>query len=407
MILSICSNPQVLEVMRIINMVILIIKIAVPILLILTGMITLMSTIKTGNDDLLAKAKKQLISNSIAAVVIFLIPTLVNVIVKISDTNNEYRDCLYADTEIISNAYVSRANELLSSAEKSKTYNDYYAAKDAVSKIKDENEKASLEDRLDNLYKDIKSDIDKNNSENSGSGNSSSNANTGNSLNISAGSYEYTGVGSITKYTLFVPKSAKENMPLIVMLPASNGDYSAAVNEFKNMKHENDLAFMMVVYPSGNYSTQAYSDIKATADEVVSKYKINKTKIGASGFSSSGTYVYHLVVNNQGYFHSMIPISSGVSAGDKVLKDNLDYLKTLNIKGYGENGGSYDANGKKCAGWTNWSPSSSMTSAFNALGKSNNFVNLGKMCHSNVRSYVLNLDENNNNRSDYIEWFTK
>lgn len=48
-----------------------------------------------------------------------------------------------------------------------------------------------------------------------------------------------------------------------------------------------------------------------------------------------------------------------------------------------------------------------MTSAFNALGKSNNFVNLGKICHSNVRSYVFNLDENNNNRSDYIEWFTK
>lgn len=407
MILSICSNPEVLEVMRIINVIILFIQIAVPILLILTGMTTLMSTIKVGNDDLLAKAKKQLVNNSIAAVVIFLIPTLVNVIVKISDSNNEYRDCLYADTEIISNAYVSRANELLSSAEKSKTYNDYYAAKDAVSKIKDENEKASLEDRLENLYKNIKDNIDKNNSENNENGNSSSNANTGNNLNVSAGSYEYTGVGSITKYTLFIPNNAKENMPLIVMLPASNGDYSAAVNEFKNMKHENDLAFMMVVYPSGNYSTQAYSDIKSTADEVVSKYKINKSKIGASGFSSSGTYVYHLVVNNQGYFHSMVPISSGVSAGDKVLKDNLDYLKTLNVKGYGENGGAYDANGKKCAGWTNWSPSSSMTSAFNALGKSNNFVNLGKICHSNVRSYVFNLDENNNNRSDYIEWFTK
>ena len=407
MILSICSNPEVLEVMRIINVIILFIQIAVPILLILTGMTTLMSTIKVGNDDLLAKAKKQLVNNSIAAVVIFLIPTLVNVIVKISDSNNEYRDCLYADTEIISNAYVSRANELLSSAEKSKTYNDYYAAKDAVSKIKDENEKASLEDRLENLYKNIKDNIDKNNSENNENGNSSSNANTGNNLNVSAGSFEYTGVGNITKYTLFTPTNAKENMPLIVMLPASNGDYSAAVNEFKNMKHENDLAFMMVVYPSGNYSTQAYSDIKSPADEVVSKYKINKSKIGASGFSSSGTYVYHLVVNNQGYFHSMVPISSGVSAEDKVLKDNLDYLKTLNVKGYGENGGAYDANGKKCAGWTNWSPSSSMTSAFNALGKSNNFVNLGKICHSNVRSYVFNLDENNNNRSDYIEWFTK
>ena len=46
MILNICDNPSILSVMRIINMVILIIKIVVPILLILTGMITLMKTIK-------------------------------------------------------------------------------------------------------------------------------------------------------------------------------------------------------------------------------------------------------------------------------------------------------------------------------------------------------------------------
>ena len=405
LIMSICSVPEVLEVMRIINMVILIIKIAVPILLILTGMITLMKTIKVGNEDLLAKAKKQLVNNCIAAIVIFLIPTLVNVIVKVSDTNNQYIDCLYADTEIINEAYSNKAETLVSIAESSKAYNDYYAAKDAVTKIKDGNERASLEERLENLYKTIKDNIDNNNIENTNGGSTTSN--TGNNLNISAGSYEYTGVGSITKYTLFIPNNAKENMPLIVMLPASNGDYSATINEFKNMKLENDLAFIIVVYPSGNYNTKTYNDIKSTADEVVSKYKINKNKIGASGFSSSGTYVYHLVVNNQGYFHSMVPISSGVSGENKVLTDNLSYLKTLNIKGYGEKGGQYDANGKKCSGWTNWSPSSAMTSAFNALDIPNNFVNLGKMCHSNVRSYVFNLDENNNKRSDYIEWFNK
>ncbi|MCI7332286.1 MAG: hypothetical protein MSH48_01290, partial [Mollicutes bacterium] len=317
----------------------------------------------------------------------------------------QYRDCLYADTEIINEAYSNKAETLVSIAESSKTYNDYYAAKDAVTKIKDGNERASLEERLENLYKTIKDNIDNNNIENTNGGSTTSN--TGNNLNISAGSYEYTGVGSITKYTLFIPNNAKENMPLIVMLPASNGDYSATINEFKNMKLENDLAFIIVVYPSGNYNTKTYNDIKSTADEVVSKYKINKNKIGASGFSSSGTYVYHLVVNNQGYFHSMVPISSGVSGENKVLTDNLSYLKTLNIKGYGEKGGQYDANGKKCSGWTNWSPSSAMTSAFNALDIPNNFVNLGKMCHSNVRSYVFNLDENNNKRSDYIEWFNK
>ena len=163
LVMSICSVPEVLEVMRIINMVILIIKIAVPILLILTGMITFMKTIKVGNEDLLAKAKKQLVNNCIAAIVVFLIPTLVNVIVKVSDTDNQYRDCLYADTEIINNAYSNKAETLVSTAESSKTYNDYYAAKDAVSKIKDENERASLEERLDSLYEIIKFDIDKNN----------------------------------------------------------------------------------------------------------------------------------------------------------------------------------------------------------------------------------------------------
>ncbi|MCI7332270.1 MAG: hypothetical protein MSH48_01210 [Mollicutes bacterium] len=44
-ILSLCDNGDVLSVFRIVNIVIMIIKIAVPILLIVTGMITLMKTI--------------------------------------------------------------------------------------------------------------------------------------------------------------------------------------------------------------------------------------------------------------------------------------------------------------------------------------------------------------------------
>ena len=60
-ILGICQNGDVLSVFRIVNMVILIIKIVVPILLILTGMITLMNTIKVGNEDLLAKLRNSLL----------------------------------------------------------------------------------------------------------------------------------------------------------------------------------------------------------------------------------------------------------------------------------------------------------------------------------------------------------
>ena len=62
-ILSLCQNGDVLSVFRIINIVILFIKIIVPIILIVNGMLTIMKTIKVGEEDLLASAKKQLVNN--------------------------------------------------------------------------------------------------------------------------------------------------------------------------------------------------------------------------------------------------------------------------------------------------------------------------------------------------------
>ena len=113
-ILSLCDNGDVLSVFRIVNIIIMIIKVAVPILLIIVGMVTLMKTIKTGNEDLLAKAKKQLVSNCIAAVIIFLVPTLVNVIVKTNGVENGYKDCLTSATEEgITYAYITTADALV------------------------------------------------------------------------------------------------------------------------------------------------------------------------------------------------------------------------------------------------------------------------------------------------------
>ena len=93
-ILSLCQNGDVLSVFRIINIVILFIKIIVPIILIVNGMLTIMKTIKVGEEDLLASAKKQLVNNVIAAVIIFLVPTFVNVIIKTVGTENGYKNCL-------------------------------------------------------------------------------------------------------------------------------------------------------------------------------------------------------------------------------------------------------------------------------------------------------------------------
>lgn len=155
LILSICSVPEVLELMSVVNTAILIIKIVVPILLIITGMITLMNTIKTGNDDLLAKAKKSLINKCIAAILVFMIPTLVNVVVLVSDPENDYKACLDVTEESIAEAYQNKADELVKKAESSKKLEDYANAVSAVSKVKDESKRKSYQSRLKSLYECI------------------------------------------------------------------------------------------------------------------------------------------------------------------------------------------------------------------------------------------------------------
>lgn len=104
LVMGICDVKEVIEVMRIVNIAILIIKIAVPIMLIVSGMITFMNSIKVGNEDLLSKAKKSLINKCIAAICIFLVPTIVNVLVDISGPDNQFRACLEAYVPIEQNS---------------------------------------------------------------------------------------------------------------------------------------------------------------------------------------------------------------------------------------------------------------------------------------------------------------
>ena len=152
LILGICDVPEVLEVMRVVNIIVLILKIVVPIILIVSGMVTFMSAIKVGNEDFLAQAKKSLINKCIAAVAIFLVPTIVSVLVNISGPDNEYKNCLEADATTINQAYNNKADTLLSKAESSKKLEDYSNAVTAVAGVKDETKKQEYQKRLFQLH---------------------------------------------------------------------------------------------------------------------------------------------------------------------------------------------------------------------------------------------------------------
>ena len=80
MILSICDVPDVLKVMRLIKIVITIIKIAVPIILIISVMIDYAKAVSSDDNDLLRKANTLAVKKAIGALLVFFIPTFVSII---------------------------------------------------------------------------------------------------------------------------------------------------------------------------------------------------------------------------------------------------------------------------------------------------------------------------------------
>jgi hypothetical protein len=75
------------------------------------------------------------------------------------------------------------------------------------------------------------------------------------------------------------------------------------------------------------------------------------------------------------------------------------------MRGYGESIGKYKPDGTQCGGYpAGWIASTQMGSLFKGLGRSNDFINVGPICHDKIFSYVFNLDENKDNKIDILEW---
>ena len=161
-ILGICENAEILKVFRLVNIVIMLIKIAVPILLIVSVMIDYMKAVM--NHDQLSMTNKLFVNKIMAAVLVFMIPTFVNIIINVIDPRGiSYAGCLNsANSETISQAYVVTANKLVDTARESLLQGDYLIAQSAVRNVDDENLKAALTQELEEIKININisSDID-------------------------------------------------------------------------------------------------------------------------------------------------------------------------------------------------------------------------------------------------------
>ena len=93
------SSPEELckslaPVLRIVGIVVFGIKIVVPILLIVMGMIDLAKAVGQKDEGEIKKAQNLLIKRAIAAVIVFLVVTLVGVVFTILG-KTDYKKCMY------------------------------------------------------------------------------------------------------------------------------------------------------------------------------------------------------------------------------------------------------------------------------------------------------------------------
>ncbi len=154
MILSICDSPNVLEIMNIVVTIIKVIITVVPIILLFSLIFKAVSAATQGKEDALAELKKKAVPNIVAAVLIFLIPTLVSLIVTVSFPESDYTKCIAGiSSEKIQEAYEDKAEKLVRTAEETLNINDYSAAMSYMPNVKDDDKRESYEKRLEEVKK--------------------------------------------------------------------------------------------------------------------------------------------------------------------------------------------------------------------------------------------------------------
>ena len=156
MILHICDNADVLSVMRIVRIVINIIRIAIPIILMIVIMMDIVRAIMD-DDKELNTIFPLIVKRLILAIIIFLVPTFVNIIVHVSVGNETtYLSCIENATDDKIQDLRSRdAYKLVAKFRSSRDMQDYNAAVTAAYKIKDAGTRKSLLNELESIRKSI------------------------------------------------------------------------------------------------------------------------------------------------------------------------------------------------------------------------------------------------------------
>lgn len=138
--LEVCDTPNILRIISLFKTTIGALSIAVPVILIVSMMIQIVKSIIKGEPELLSKVRIDAGKRCLAALLVFLVPTLVNLLLDVLGTGSKYYECY----ENANSTYIAYADSL-------------QEAEDALKKAKDEAEN----ERLAKIYEERKAALEK------------------------------------------------------------------------------------------------------------------------------------------------------------------------------------------------------------------------------------------------------
>ena len=377
-----CNNADVLSVFKTIKTVITIIKIVVPFILTISLMTNYTSALKSGDSNLLSNANKNAVPKMIAALLIFLIPTFINVIASMSYfDNNKYLACISDATDDgIKAARVDEVRAKIDNLKKNFSRANYNSARVSINKIKDEETKKALMDELEGLEKYVvimealnllKTNKTRDNAKKASElvdALDDSNPykeyfkellkeiGVGVPLNIEAGYHEFY-YGDM-RYYVYFPPDATTNMPVLLWLHGDNYREEWAKNvKFCKTAYNAGIPVMVVVPFVGRvmgHSVPGWAEggllptVKALLDDVCDRYECDRTNINVGGHSRGAIGTWKMVSDYPNYFHAAAPVSCCAFAG--LTPSSFTGMKIWAVRGSGAGSGYENDDNYACMG---------------------------------------------------------
>jgi len=149
MILTVCSNADLLSVMVIVKKIMNLLQIIVPIGLVIFASIDIIKAVISNKQDEIYKKLHMIPQRLFAAIIIFFVPVIIDLLMGLIASNFEYASCFTnATDEYVQQSYEYNAYDAVAYAESSLKMYDYEKALLLTNKVKDDSIKIALKERL-------------------------------------------------------------------------------------------------------------------------------------------------------------------------------------------------------------------------------------------------------------------